>query len=708
MGWLTGWTYRKNHFVNPTSGAGQNYQKRIIVHFGAGISSGEDVYLDGKCRTDFGDIRFTNSSGAFALDYWMEEKVNSNYAVFWVKISDDLNVYNVKIFIYYGNAGATPTSNGDSTFIFFDDFETNLNKWNLFGTTSALRFSGSNNLGSPLGFGTIGDFDGYSPFTLECWFRTSNTGEQPLLTRMNLGGNGRGYCLFVINNHIGYELRNSSTPSNDIQIETNVRTVNNGDWHHVIATYDGSQQASGIHIYLDGTEEPFTILVNTLNGTISNPSKFNAATYGGFYWLTGDMDEILVYTSVLTLPDVVTRYNNGEGTEVISGGDVYTHWTLDEGSGTDVIDGSGHPERNLWLATASGGLPSWITGIVGAPVISLDHAYSGLKCVKIPTYSNISHIQTPYGDKAVHVQFYDEMLPITEYTVVSTDAGESEVSFIGLIHDIDQYEYQLQGNVYNSGVNRAVGWHEFVIRSTNNLKQFIIDENIMPITGLGNYCPRTWLITSSITEAPAYWDTIFITKFVYPEPSHGTWGVEETGGGITIYIAEDIENSISMNPVVTKDIIYSTTRAASATEDVMFSLSGSLHIPITFENITNALSRSLHIPTATDDILFSLTKTKHLTEDIINVLSSSLHVPISSEDIMYSSPRIKILFSEDIINALPGSLHVPVLFEDVILTLSAREAFIVVPDFITSGTVTVAIFPIIGGSHIIQIVGGED
>ena len=83
--------------------------------------SGEDVYLNGKCRTDFGDIRFTDDDGVTLLDYWMEEKVDSDYAVFWVEVADDLSSSNATIYIYYGKSDATTTSNGDNTFDFFDD-----------------------------------------------------------------------------------------------------------------------------------------------------------------------------------------------------------------------------------------------------------------------------------------------------------------------------------------------------------------------------------------------------------------------------------------------------------------------------------------------------------------------------------------------------------------------------------------------------------
>ncbi|RLI85618.1 MAG: hypothetical protein DRP01_05810, partial [Archaeoglobales archaeon] len=77
--------------------------------------NGEDVYLNEKCRTDFGDVRFTKSDGTTLIDYWMERKVDGDYAVFWVEIPDDLSSSSATIYIYYGKSDATTTSNGENT-----------------------------------------------------------------------------------------------------------------------------------------------------------------------------------------------------------------------------------------------------------------------------------------------------------------------------------------------------------------------------------------------------------------------------------------------------------------------------------------------------------------------------------------------------------------------------------------------------------------
>jgi len=141
-GWLTGWQYRKSHVINYAAGAGTLYQKRVKVWYGSGTDSDENVYVAGKCRTDFGDIRFTDDDGTTLLDYWMESKVDSDYAIFWVEVADDLSTIAGTIYCYYGKADATSISNGDNTFRLFDHFDDgslNTAKWDEGGVGTAVE-----------------------------------------------------------------------------------------------------------------------------------------------------------------------------------------------------------------------------------------------------------------------------------------------------------------------------------------------------------------------------------------------------------------------------------------------------------------------------------------------------------------------------------------------------------------------------------------
>ena len=119
------WDYRKSHTINGSPvGLLTNYVIRIVVHYGFGTDSGEDVYLDNNSRTDFGDIRFTGSDGSTQLDYWIEEKIDGNYAVCWIEVDYiPASPGSTTVYIYYGNNGATTTRNGKNTFDWFDDFQ---------------------------------------------------------------------------------------------------------------------------------------------------------------------------------------------------------------------------------------------------------------------------------------------------------------------------------------------------------------------------------------------------------------------------------------------------------------------------------------------------------------------------------------------------------------------------------------------------------
>lgn len=79
-----------------------------------------------KAKPDGADIRFSTSPenvNAKGLAYWTEQYNVNGKTIIWVKVPV-LKVKNgTAIYMYYGNADAPAVSNGDATFLFFDDFE---------------------------------------------------------------------------------------------------------------------------------------------------------------------------------------------------------------------------------------------------------------------------------------------------------------------------------------------------------------------------------------------------------------------------------------------------------------------------------------------------------------------------------------------------------------------------------------------------------
>ncbi|MFW9849853.1 MAG: DUF2341 domain-containing protein, partial [Candidatus Thorarchaeota archaeon] len=120
--WLSSFEHRKSHVIQSSSGAGANYPIRIVVHYGLGTDNGENVFCNIECQSDFSDIRFTLDDGLTLLPYWLQEKSDGDYAIFWVKMLDNLDSEDATMYVYYGAEGIISESNGEATFSLFDDF----------------------------------------------------------------------------------------------------------------------------------------------------------------------------------------------------------------------------------------------------------------------------------------------------------------------------------------------------------------------------------------------------------------------------------------------------------------------------------------------------------------------------------------------------------------------------------------------------------
>jgi hypothetical protein len=132
--WYTSnWQYRKRLTINgTTAGAQTNYPMEITVNFGTGTDAGKVVYCGNNCNADFGDVRFTQSDATTELVYWLKSYTASNVATFWVQVNTiPASPGTNTIYMYYGNAAATTTSNGSGMFAFFDDFSSGLGQWTI-------------------------------------------------------------------------------------------------------------------------------------------------------------------------------------------------------------------------------------------------------------------------------------------------------------------------------------------------------------------------------------------------------------------------------------------------------------------------------------------------------------------------------------------------------------------------------------------------
>ena len=126
--------YRKEIIISGSPvGPQYNYPIQVNVHHSDGIDSAPNIFCNTNCRPDFNDIRFTTADGITELDYWIEA-THQSVATIWVEVNL-IPISGTSIYIYYGNLDATSTSDGDDTWLIFDDFEDDIIDVSLWNQT---------------------------------------------------------------------------------------------------------------------------------------------------------------------------------------------------------------------------------------------------------------------------------------------------------------------------------------------------------------------------------------------------------------------------------------------------------------------------------------------------------------------------------------------------------------------------------------------
>jgi hypothetical protein len=86
----------------------------------------EEAFRHGDAKAEGADLRFTTKAKGEigpGLPYWAEQWNEQGLSRIWVKVPRLAAHATTRIYLHYGNAQAQPVSNGEATFLFFDDFE---------------------------------------------------------------------------------------------------------------------------------------------------------------------------------------------------------------------------------------------------------------------------------------------------------------------------------------------------------------------------------------------------------------------------------------------------------------------------------------------------------------------------------------------------------------------------------------------------------
>lgn len=128
-----------------------------------------------------------------------------------------------------------------------------------------------------------------------------------------------------------------------------------GKWMHIACTYDDSLPADNIKIYINGVESntpaeelnlsdwSATPWVPPANLTIGNDGEGFANS------AQGTLDDFRVYDRPLSASEISQLYAQGSSCTLPSEGDLVAHWTMNDTSGSTIIDSSGNGNNGTWV-----------------------------------------------------------------------------------------------------------------------------------------------------------------------------------------------------------------------------------------------------------------------------------------------------------------------------------------------------------------------
>ena len=168
------------------------------------------------------------------------------------------------------------------------------------------------------------------PLTMMVWVKTTDTTGAIILAKAENTGNFRGPYLFIDDGGAGGVAPTGAgrfgmiiqaapptgaglTGGNFLGVEA-LPSINDGNWHFVVGTYDGSGQASGVKLYIDGAAASTSVVGN--GNSLGGLSTLNTAPVtigsrdGGGLPFGGFLDEAAIFGTALTAAQVQQLEND--------------------------------------------------------------------------------------------------------------------------------------------------------------------------------------------------------------------------------------------------------------------------------------------------------------------------------------------------------------------------------------------------------------
>ena len=178
-------------------------------------------------------------------------------------------------------------------------------RWAAGHHAGGLKFDGN----TFVDLGDTANFDRDQEFSYGAWVFAKAGDEMAVIARLDDTETRRGYDLVldqgVVAAHLSYRW-----PDSAIRVETKQRLARRR-WHHVMVTYDGSNKAAGLRIYVDGKRQQTEATHDALKGTIKTTKPLYLGRRNSHAPFRGRLDDVRIYQRELSAVEValIARVN---------------------------------------------------------------------------------------------------------------------------------------------------------------------------------------------------------------------------------------------------------------------------------------------------------------------------------------------------------------------------------------------------------------
>jgi len=168
--------------------------------------------------------------------------------------------------------------------------------------------------------------DGSDAFSFSFWMkRTSGSGVQTFLGKVH--NNGKGVTIYSNGTTIYMLIGTYSSAC--IFNQFNFTTLNNGSWHHIVWTYDGSSTQAGMKLYInDDLKTLASGITNTPINLQNTAVDFILGSRPSNLRYNGLMDEVSYFNTVLSSTDVTNIFNLGVPNNISGVGGLVSWWRM--------------------------------------------------------------------------------------------------------------------------------------------------------------------------------------------------------------------------------------------------------------------------------------------------------------------------------------------------------------------------------------------